>query len=723
MPVERKGRWTLRTQLRAIIISATVSMLLLGGLSTWRIRQFNQRENALQQTAIDLQDNLKNNFANTQLLREIEAGLPLYMHSGKTDTFNNILSKINTLQHTLSAEIKDQVQTFRKKLLILQKRTGDLRGIDDEIFRAERNIVQATDRLLQSAGAQFIFQIQNLTSDTCLKHHHLYNTVLLTSEPKKLQRTVQEYEALFNATENELKNIAQQLPAEQQKFIDNILENFSDLKQTVTTIINIRGETLATKNEIEKIIVDIKTNIASASITQAESSSTTMDSVLRLARNNLIFMAISLVLAAFMLALIALLLNQSMVKPLLAFSDLLQKMTRILTGLRKESEFEGEFSDLLTSMTDGRQDEIGQVATAIENLLKRLRELAVFRQAVEADDTSDEIYQRLARTFYYKLHLKNFIIFEALENKKEMVSILRHLEDNFQGIPEVSLNEDCRARRTGAMVSSFSDPHTCSFFPLGEQIRYVCVPMQVSGQVIGVVQFVFLPGLSEEKQRNALQALTQARHYIAEALPVLQAKRLANRLKIMATEDQLTGLYNRHYLENNLDRMVSGIKRRNSSICVLMCDLDHFKDVNDTYGHDAGDKVLIQLAKILLNAVREADMVIRFGGEEFMILLLDSGQETSREMAERIRKEVQQYKFRIPGHTIRMTMSIGIANFPEAPDQGIWEAFKLADIALYHAKEEGRNRVVQFDHALLHRSKKETSVPEDSINTQAKDGD
>ncbi len=128
-----------------------------------------------------------------------------------------------------------------------------------------------------------------------------------------------------------------------------------------------------------------------------------------------------------------------------------------------------------------------------------------------------------------------------------------------------------------------------------------------------------------------------------------------------------------------------------------MCDLDHFKNINDTYGHDAGDKVLQQLAGIFMSSVRKTDFVIRFGGEEFMILLVDCNAQTAKEMAERIRARVEKNRFHIPGQSIGMTISIGTTVFPGKSDQDIWDSFKSADIALYRAKKNGRNQVVHYN--------------------------
>lgn len=701
MPSQKKYRWTLRRQLQFIIIGATVFMLLFAGISIWRIQQFNHRDKELHQTVTNLQNNLRSNFANTRLLGEIDTNLRLYLRSGNSEAISNILVALHSLKYTLDQKDQDKLQEFEEKLRILQIRMNSLRENDTNVFQTERRIVHATSRLLHAAGVAFYFPIQNLSTEACLEHHHLYNTIIQTTESGNLQRATREYDELFEGIEKKIGELSLQLKPEIRTYADDLQQSFYELDETISTINSIRAVTLATKSDIEQRIVSLKSNIAVGTIAKAQASSSSLDTVMTTARNNLIIMTISLVAVAFLLVFIAMFFNQVMVKPLLAFSDMLQKMTRMLTGLRKQSEFESEFSGILSSLTNGRKDEIGQVASAIENLLVKLRSLAVFRQAVEADETSNEIYQRLARTFQENLGLQHFVIFELMDKGSEMVAVLNHLEEYKEELPQLSINMECRARRTGTMISSLSDANTCALFSKGDRLRHVCIPMEVSGQIIGVTQFIFPPYMNKEENQKALQALTEARHFIAEALPVLHAKRLANRLKIMATEDQLTGLYNRHHLENTIDRLVAGIKRRNSRICILMCDLDHFKDVNDTYGHDAGDNVLVQLAKILLNTVRDADMVIRFGGEEFMILLTDCDPGTSTDMAERIRLKVQQQKFSIPGHTIRMTLSIGFVDFPRTPNQEIWDAFKLADIALYRAKEKGRNCIVQFNDSLL----------------------
>jgi diguanylate cyclase (GGDEF)-like protein len=128
-----------------------------------------------------------------------------------------------------------------------------------------------------------------------------------------------------------------------------------------------------------------------------------------------------------------------------------------------------------------------------------------------------------------------------------------------------------------------------------------------------------------------------------------------------------------------------------------MCDLDRFKSVNDTYGHQAGDAVLKQFAKILRNEVREIDRAGRFGGEEFMLLLPGTVLDAAVTFAERVRKQIEAHTFTFDHHTIQRTASIGVSAWPHPRVKDCDALVKAADDALYVAKETGRNRVVRFD--------------------------
>jgi diguanylate cyclase (GGDEF)-like protein len=157
----------------------------------------------------------------------------------------------------------------------------------------------------------------------------------------------------------------------------------------------------------------------------------------------------------------------------------------------------------------------------------------------------------------------------------------------------------------------------------------------------------------------------------------------------------MTGLNNRRYLEEYIETLLANVRRQQINLAIMMLDLDYFKMVNDTYGHDAGDTVLKALASVLKQSVRSSDMVIRYGGEEFLIVLQDTSGSDADQVAENIRATVEKIRVNIGGNVLQKTISIGLADYPK-DSATFWQAIKFADVALYRAKQTGRNRVVRF---------------------------
>jgi diguanylate cyclase (GGDEF)-like protein len=160
-----------------------------------------------------------------------------------------------------------------------------------------------------------------------------------------------------------------------------------------------------------------------------------------------------------------------------------------------------------------------------------------------------------------------------------------------------------------------------------------------------------------------------------------------------ALRDGLTKLFNKRYLMDRLDSELKFAVRHETALSLLMLDIDHFKKVNDSHGHLAGDAVLAQLANVLSRAVRNEDVVARFGGEEIAIILRAIGVEQAAHMAERLRKLVEGTAVDCGGKHLKATVSIGVAGFPATPARTITELIDAADKALYRAKHAGRNRV------------------------------
>lgn len=185
-----------------------------------------------------------------------------------------------------------------------------------------------------------------------------------------------------------------------------------------------------------------------------------------------------------------------------------------------------------------------------------------------------------------------------------------------------------------------------------------------------------------------------------QALGKLGMEHLNEELKTASRVDGLTGLYNRRYWQERFDEVFKLSKRRGKPSTAMMLDIDHFKRINDTYGHQAGDKVIKMLAALIKRCIRETDLAGRYGGEEFAIILTDSALDNAKVVAERIRQFAQRLEVEHEGKTIRFTISLGLAEF----DSNIKSAMgwlELADQALYEAKQNGRNQHRVFESVTL----------------------
>lgn len=181
-------------------------------------------------------------------------------------------------------------------------------------------------------------------------------------------------------------------------------------------------------------------------------------------------------------------------------------------------------------------------------------------------------------------------------------------------------------------------------------------------------------------------------HYVAIERDVTQQKMLEKSLNELTRTDALTDIFNRRAFDEILEAEFSRFKRTGDSYSLLMLDIDHFKAVNDNYGHSAGDQVLKEFARACQSNTRNHDTVSRLGGEEFCILLPDSDANTAAKIAEKLRQWVMYNPIVSDGHAIALTVSIGVSEI-EQSDMDSLDALKRADVKLYKAKQNGRNRV------------------------------
>jgi diguanylate cyclase (GGDEF)-like protein len=253
--------------------------------------------------------------------------------------------------------------------------------------------------------------------------------------------------------------------------------------------------------------------------------------------------------------------------------------------------------------------------------------------------------------------------------------------------------QDCWALRTGHLhVVVGGDPTAECRHAASGQRSYCCLPLMAHGEAIGIVHFQMIE--AGELPPPVLLMVNMFTEHVGLSVANI---RLREALRSQSIRDPLTGLYNRRYLEEMLERETRRAVRAEHGLGVLMLDLDHFKTFNDTYGHDAGDTVLRETAAFLLKSVRAEDIVCRFGGEEFIVILPLADLSVTQARAERIRSKIRELQVLHQGQSLGMvTVSVGVAELPQhgTSPKVLIEA---ADAALYRAKKAGRDRVAVAD--------------------------
>lgn len=249
----------------------------------------------------------------------------------------------------------------------------------------------------------------------------------------------------------------------------------------------------------------------------------------------------------------------------------------------------------------------------------------------------------------------------------------------------------CWALRTGHphLVVAGDDTARCAHAE-GVKNTYLCIPILAQGEALGVLHVQ-----TTDETPSFGESELSFKTTFAEQIGLSIANiRLREALRTQSIRDPLTGLYNRRYLEEMLEREIRRAVRAEQSLGILMLDLDHFKRFNDTYGHDAGDAVLRETGWFLAKSIRAEDIVCRFGGEEFVVILPTADLEAARSRAERIRSKLRELTVLHQGQSVGViTVSVGVAALP-THGTSAKELVQAADAALYRAKREGRDRVI-----------------------------
>ena len=326
----------------------------------------------------------------------------------------------------------------------------------------------------------------------------------------------------------------------------------------------------------------------------------------------------------------------------------------------------------------------------VENTVARLADIYKFRKTIEHDESIQDVYLRFAYVLENKFNIKDFNFLEADTTNKNTEIVYVHNK-----IICTPLEKGCRADRTNTVVDSCQFKDVCENNKETEKF-YICVPYSISNDLDFIVSIVTDTKEEHERIREIIPFITD---YVDSSKPEIVSKKLMQILEKNAQTDPLTNLFNRKYLETYIDSTLYNGKYKNIPCGVMMVDIDFFKLINDNYGHDIGDIAIKTIANTLMDVVGENDVIIRFGGEEFIVVLNECTEEKLNMKAEEIRIAFSQQKIQAGSETFSKTVSIGTSLFPNK-DKSFWKYIKQSDIALYQAKHNGRNQVIRYTEGM-----------------------
>ena len=357
----------------------------------------------------------------------------------------------------------------------------------------------------------------------------------------------------------------------------------------------------------------------------------------------------------------------------------------------------------IRDITERKQGEI-QVQMANDELVALVKELQWrdrqmqtlnrMNDLLQSCITQDEAYQVITLTAGELFPGQNGCLAILHDSDQHLEVVVRW---GTEAIMEPTfLLEDCWALRRGQM-HEVVDPQTdllCNHFTHPPQIGYLCLPLTVQGKALGVLCLVD-SATRKGKHQLSLQQLAVT---VGETIKLsLSNLKLREELLHQTIHDPLTGLFNRRYLNEALPRELLMAQRRNAPLCVVMLDIDGFKQFNDSFGHGPGDSILREFADILRERLRKSDISCRYGGDEFVLVMPDSPLADTQERVEQIRKFLKgiQKKHLGTQSLDLITLSAGIALMPEHGTTEK-ELLRAADEALYSAKNAGRDRIVVY---------------------------
>lgn len=357
---------------------------------------------------------------------------------------------------------------------------------------------------------------------------------------------------------------------------------------------------------------------------------------------------------------------QYFIKRALREKDILinyQKLKNDFLSIKKELEFFEKINKTITSSI-----ELKEVLSEIMNKIKEMTKAESWSVLLVDHETGELVFEKTDNRKTKKIEKFRLKMGEGIAGwvAQEGIPVV---------VPDVSKDERF-------------------FGKIDKAIRFktkslLCVPIKSKDQVVGVIELVNKT-TGEPFSKEDLDLLLRLVDLTAIAI---ERTSLYQKMTELAITDDLTKLFNTRYLNRTIEVEIHRASRYNTSVSLIFMDIDHFKNINDRYGHLIGSKVLVEIAQLLLKSLRSVDIVARYGGDEFVIVLPQTTPDYAIQIAERMRKSVEQYTFlKKEGYSLRLTASFGVASYPESAKTKE-ELIRLADEAMYRVKYQTRNAV------------------------------
>lgn len=317
---------------------------------------------------------------------------------------------------------------------------------------------------------------------------------------------------------------------------------------------------------------------------------------------------------------------------------------------------------------------------------------------LQACQTSEEAYNAIGH-FMPRFFPDEAGALYMLNNSRNLFEAVASWGKDRPAVP-VFAPDECWSVRRGQLhkVENREEGLLCRHVAEDMPGGYLCVPLIAQGETLGLFHVQLKPR-AEEPVTGPAMVEDQLALTVAEDMALALANlRLRETLRTQAIRDSLTGLFNRRYMEETMERELIRVKRQETPLGVIMMDLDHFKQYNDTFGHSAGDKLLAALGSLVAREIRGEDIACRYGGEEFLLIMPGTQAEVAVERAEILRQAVKELHLHYRGLK-PTTLSLGVAAYPNHGDT-VQTIIQAADAALYRAKQGGRDRVMVAESVL-----------------------